>query len=68
MLSFLHRWDYCWKCEFDTDVKIKNSYHHDGEQLGFHKNTYQNKEPKGGCSCNLCIARNEEFQFIWQKL
>ena len=22
MLSFLYRWDYCWKCEFDTDVKI----------------------------------------------
>ena len=32
MLSFLHRWDYSWKCEFDTDVKIEN-YHHDGEQL-----------------------------------
>ena len=37
MLSFLHRWDYCWKCEFDTDVKIENYYHHDGEQLGFYK-------------------------------
>ena len=23
MLSFLHRWDYLWKCEFDTDVKIE---------------------------------------------
>ena len=23
MLSFLHRRDYCWKCEFDTDVKIE---------------------------------------------
>ena len=23
MLSFLHRWDYCWKCEFDTDVKTE---------------------------------------------
>ena len=21
MLSFFHRWDYCWKSEFDTDVK-----------------------------------------------
>ena len=21
--SFLHRWEYCWKCEFDTDVKIE---------------------------------------------
>ena len=24
MLAFLHRWDYCWKCKFDTDVKIEN--------------------------------------------
>ena len=23
LLSFLHHWDYCWKCEFNTDVKIK---------------------------------------------
>ena len=38
MFSFLHRWDYCWKCEFHTDVKIENCYHHDGEQLGFYKN------------------------------
>ena len=37
MLSFLHRWDYCWKCEFDTDVKIENCNHHDGEQLFFLK-------------------------------
>ena len=43
MLSFLPRWDYCWKCEFDADVKIENYYHHDGEQLGFNKKSiYQN--------------------------
>ena len=36
MLSFLHRWDYCWKYEFDTDVKIAQKInHHDGEQQGF---------------------------------
>ena len=23
-LSFLRLWDYCWKCEFDTNVKIEN--------------------------------------------
>ena len=40
MLSFLHRWDYCWKCEFDTDVKVENYYHHDGEQLGFYKKVH----------------------------
>ena len=37
MLSFLRCWDYCWKCEFDTDVKIENYYHHDEEQSGFHE-------------------------------
>ena len=43
MLSFLHRWDYCLECEFDTDAKTENYYRHDGEQLGFYKNsTYQN--------------------------
>ena len=47
MLSFLPLWDYCWKCEFDTDVKIENYYHHGGEQLGFNKkNIYQNTEQK----------------------
>ena len=50
MLSFLPPWDYCWKCEFDTDVKIENycHYDHDGEQLGFYikKITYQNTEEK----------------------
>ena len=33
MLSFLHRWDCCWQGQFDTDVKIGNYNHHDGEQL-----------------------------------
>ena len=64
MLSFLCRWDYCWKCEFDTDVKIdvRIFYHHDGEPLGFNKKgTSQNTEQEKGCSCNLYIARNEEF-------
>ena len=36
MLLFLHRFDE--KCEFDTDLKIENYYHHDGEQLHFYKN------------------------------
>ena len=40
MLAFLHRWGYCWKCEFDTDVKIENYNHHDGEQLLFYKKTH----------------------------
>ena len=36
-LSFLHRWDYSWKGKFDTDVKIENYNHHDGEQLLFYE-------------------------------
>ena len=43
MVSFLPRWDYWWKCEFDTDVKIENYYHHDGEQSGFCKKKYISK-------------------------
>ena len=68
MLSFLHRWDYGLKCEFGTDVKIENYFHHDGEELGFYKkSTSRSKVQKEWCSCNLyIIARNEEFQFIWQ--
>ena len=23
MLSFLHSYDYCWKCDFDTDINIE---------------------------------------------
>ena len=37
MLSVLHRWYCCWKCQFDTDVKIENYNQHDGEQLRFLK-------------------------------
>ena len=41
MLSFLHRWDYCWKCEFATDVKIELEINHrDGEKLGFYKKVH----------------------------
>ena len=42
-------------------------YHHDGEQLGFIKryiSKHTQAEQKEGCACNLCIARNEESQFI----
>ena len=33
------------------------------------KSTYQPTQAvqKEGCSCNLCIPRNEEFQFMWQQ-
>ena len=65
MLLFLHRLDYCWKCKIDTDVKIENYYHHDGEQLGFDKEKNISKHrAKIRMTCNLYIAgnwRNEEF-------
>ena len=32
------------------------------------KSTCQNTDQKEGCAFNLYIVRNEEFQFIWQKL
>ena len=46
MLSFLHRWDYCWKFEFDTVVQIENYYHHAGEQLGFYKKVHIKTQSK----------------------
>ena len=44
--------------------RIENYYLHDKEQLGFYKKVHSKHREK--CSCNLYIARNEEFQFIWQ--
>ena len=49
MLSFLHRWDYCWKCEFDIDVilvKIENYNHHDRQQLLFYKKVHIKTQSK----------------------
>ena len=46
MLSFLHRWDFCLKFEFDEDVKIENYYHHDGEQLHFYKKIHIKTQSK----------------------
>ena len=71
MLAFLHRWGYCWKCEFHTDVKIENYNHNDGEQLLFYKKTHIKTQRKKKDVVEIfiilyyIIARNEEFQFIW---
>ena len=42
MSSFLHRWDYCWKCEYDAgvNIRIENDYQHDREQLAFCKEVH----------------------------
>ena len=38
VLSFLHRWEYCWKWfRYRCQNRIEKYYHHDGEQLGFCK-------------------------------
>ena len=60
MLSFLHRWGYCWKFEFDADVKIENHYHYDGEQLSFLNKIYiKTRSKMKDLSCDLYIGRNE---------
>ena len=46
MLSFLHRWNCCWKCQFDTDVKTENYNHHDGEQWHFFKKVHIKTQSK----------------------
>ena len=58
MLPFLHDWDYCWKSEFDADVKIVNYYHHDGEKLGHNKKVHIKTQ-----SIKLYITRNEDRHF-----
>ena len=71
MLLFLHHWDYCWNCEFDTDVKIENYNHHHGEQLLFYKKVHIKTQSKKKDVLVIfillvyVIARNEEFQFMW---
>ena len=41
--------------------RIENYYHHDGEQLGFYKNTnpYENTEQNEGCSFNFILQVKE---------
>ena len=48
----------------------ENYYYHYGEQLGFDKKAHfkTQKKKKKECSCNIYVAGNEEFEFIWQKL
>ena len=62
-VMIIHCWDYCWKCEFDTDVKKEKIFcHHNGEQWRFYKkSTSQNTQQKVGYFSNLYIARNKEF-------
>ena len=61
MLSFLHRGDYCWKCEFDTDVKTGLIFfHHEGEQLRFYKKVHlktQSKKKDVLVISNYCMKR-----------
>ena len=67
MLSFLHCWDFCWKFEFDSDVKIENYNHHDEEQLFFYKKVHIKTQSKKKDVLVIfiilrnIITRNEEF-------
>ena len=60
MLSFIYCWDYCWKCEFDKDVKIENYNHHDGEQLLFYQKVLIKTELKEEYSLYYCIILLKE--------
>ena len=46
MLLFLHRWDYCWKCEFDADAKIEKEIIITMMENDYKRVTYQNTEEK----------------------
>ena len=64
MLSFLHRWDYCWKCEFGTDVKTENYYHHYEEQLNFYEKVHiKTQGKKKGVLVNFMLqeAKNSNL-------
>ena len=68
VLSFFHRWDFCWKCKVNTYVKKELDVSPWWRTIRFllEKNISKHKaEQKGGYSCSLRISRNEEF--IWQK-
>ena len=52
MLSFPYRRDYCWKCEFDTDVKIENYSNHDVEQSRFYKKVYTKTQSSPVMDCS----------------
>ena len=59
MLSFLHRWDYCWKCEFDTDVKMEgNIFSPWWRKVGFYKKVQIKTQGK----CKVVLVT-----FIWQE-
>ena len=58
---FLHRWGYCWKCEFDAHVKIEYCFTMMKSRFLL-KSTYQNTEQKKGCSYK------KTSNAIWRKL
>ena len=67
MLSFLHLWDCCWKCEFDTDVKIETYYHHDGEQTGFYKKLHIKTQSKKNNVFVIFILQETKNSNLFEK-
>ena len=61
MLSFLHRLNFCWKCEFHADVKKENYYHHDEEQLGFYKKVRIKTQSKKKDVLVILQSKNSNF-------
>ena len=56
----VHRWDWCWKCQFHTDVNIENYYHHHaGEQLLFYKKVHIKIQSKKRDVLVICILLQE---------
>ena len=67
MLSFLHRWDLCWKCECDIDVKIENYFHHDVKQLGFYKKVHIKKQGKKDVLVILILLQETKNSNLFDK-
>ena len=65
VLSFPHTWQYCWKCEFDKMSEWNKKVLSPWRRTTTCQNTQSEQEE--WCFSNLCIAKNEEFLFIWQK-
>ena len=65
-MTNLPKWGNSWRW---YRFQYRKLLSHRQRTIRFFKNsTYQNTDQKEKCSCNLYIVRNEEFEFIWQKL
>ena len=61
MLSFLHRQDHCWKCEFNTDFEIEKYIIVMESNYWIVLLIITHTIRKEECFCNLCIAMNSNL-------